>query len=321
MIKWTQHKLRKALVFSRKSRLLKSLKTSEQTADLLRAIERFVPREFLRHLEKNSIAELRLGDHVQKEMTVLFADIRSFTTLSEQMSPQDNFYFINGYLQRIVPVIRHHSGFVDKYIGDSIMALFDGDADDALLSAIDMLYELNVYNQTRNRPARQPIRIGIGIHRGPLMLGTIGESDRMESTVISDAVNLASRIERMNKLYGSTILVSEDILLNLKTPLNFQTRILDRVKAKGKNKMVTVLEVINGDPLDIKDAKLRISNFFEEGVSLYHLHEFKEALPLFEKCLQIFPEDRPSKIYVKRCEYYNAHGWDEEWAMLSEMGY
>ncbi|HYO06762.1 MAG TPA: adenylate/guanylate cyclase domain-containing protein, partial [Phototrophicaceae bacterium] len=159
------------------------------------ASARFVPREFLRFLKIESIVDARLGDSVQAEMTIMFADIRSFTSLSESMSPQQNFDFINSYLSRVGPVIRQYNGFIDKYIGDGIMALFPNRAEDAVQAAVEMQHQVKIYNLHRQNSGYQPIALGIGLHTGTLMLGTIGEAERMESTVISDAVNLASRVE------------------------------------------------------------------------------------------------------------------------------
>ena len=157
-------------------------RVKERTAELAQLntyYEYFVPREFLAFLQKNSILEVRLGDQVQQELSVMFADIRGFTTLSEQLTPQATFHFINEYLSWVSPVIRQHKGFIDKYIGDAIMALFPYQAENALQAAIAMLKQVakyNVYRQKRNASA---IHIGIGLHTGHLMLGIIGEQERM----------------------------------------------------------------------------------------------------------------------------------------------
>ncbi|HYX05016.1 MAG TPA: adenylate/guanylate cyclase domain-containing protein, partial [Reyranella sp.] len=164
------------------------------------SIERFVPHAFLRIVGKPSIVDVELGDNKQETMSILFSDIRSFTTLSESMTPDENFTFINAYLERMGPVIRNHNGFIDKYIGDAIMALFTN-ADDAVRAGLAMLETLAAFNAERRPAGQPPIGIGIGINSGSLMLGTIGEKQRMEGTVISDAVNLAARVEDLTKTY------------------------------------------------------------------------------------------------------------------------
>lgn len=124
-------------------------------------------------------------------MSVMFSGIRSFSSLSEIMSPQDNFKFINGYLSRISPVIRENGGFIDKYIGDGVMALFPGSPEEALRAAVYVIDRVNEYNAFRAELGyRKPISAGIGVHKGNMILGTIGESERFDTTVISDAVNI-----------------------------------------------------------------------------------------------------------------------------------
>lgn len=217
----------------------------EKLANLNRAYERFVPREFLRCLNKQSVEEIELGDQIERKMTILFADIRNFTTISEQLSPQENFDFLNAYLREISPVIREHHGFIDKYIGDAIVALFPNQADDAVLAALGMLQRLNEFNQQQQGAKWAPVRIGIGINTGMLMLGTIGEENRMDSTVISDAVNLASRLENLTKQYGVELLISEYTYQQLQNRHAYLIQLLDsEVKIKGRNELLAIYEVI-----------------------------------------------------------------------------
>jgi predicted ATPase/class 3 adenylate cyclase/GAF domain-containing protein len=223
---------------------------------LNQAFERFVPSEFLQFLNKQSIVDVQLGDQVEQEMSVLFSDIRDFTTLSEQMNPEDNFRFINSYLSRISPVIREHQGFIDKYIGDAIMALFRGGADNAVKAGIAMLNKLVEYNQHRTNSGYKPIQIGIGINTGLLMLGTVGEPNRMDGTVISDAVNLASRTEGLTKNYGVSLLITHETFKRLRNPRDYAIRRIDEVKVKGKSEYVTIYEVFDADPPELKAAKL-----------------------------------------------------------------
>ncbi|NJR23017.1 MAG: PAS domain S-box protein [Richelia sp. CSU_2_1] len=278
------------------SDLEKALAAEEKLTD---AYGRFVPHEFLHFLGYESILEVKLGDQVQKEMSVLFSDIRDFTSLSETMSPEENFQFINAYLSRMEPAITENFGFIDKYIGDAIMALFNGSADDAVKAGIAMLEQLNEYNNTRNRPDRPPLQIGIGINTGTLMLGTVGGQNRMDSTVISDAVNLASRVETLTKEYGVSMLITQNTFLQLTESYDF--RFIDRVKVKGKSQLVTVYEVFGADPPDVREKKLETKTMFEQALVLYHIERFAEATKLFSSCLQLNPADRVAQIYLHRC--------------------
>lgn len=207
------------------------------------SLERFIPREVLGFLNKTSITEIVLGDFSEMKMTVFFLDIRNFTGLSESMSPKENFKFINSFLKLFGPIIRDHNGFVDKYLGDGMMALFPGPPDESLAAAIAMRQALKEYNDGRVRGGYQAIEFGIGIHTGPLMLGTIGENRRMDSTVISDTVNAASRLEGLNKKYSVDILVSGATLDHLEHPEVFHTKFVAEETVKGKIRPIEVFQL------------------------------------------------------------------------------
>ncbi len=304
-----------------KQEMLARIKTHLHLAKLTSAYGRFVPHNFLRFLEKESIIDVQLGDQVQHEMTVMFSDIRSFTTLSEGMSPQETFDFINSYLSRVSPLIRKNNGFIDKYIGDGIMALFPDSANHAVQAAIAMEQALVLYNQDRQQQGEIPIAIGIGLHTGNLMLGTIGESERMETTVISDAVNLAARLEGLTKLYGVGILVSEATISQLSDGENYTYRFLDRVRVKGKKQPIAIYELY--------DEKLKISNQiktktkkrFQEAVLAYSQGNFVVAQGIFQKILRINPQDRAAMLYLKRCQRYQKIGVPQEWEGVTNLGF
>lgn len=279
-----------------------------------RASERFVPLEYLKLLDKKSIVDVQLGDHCQLNMSVLFSDIRSFTTLSENMTPRQTFLFVNSYLKNMGPIIREHNGFIDKYIGDAIMALFSSSADDAVLSAIGMLRHLEIYNEGRQAAGYAPIKIGIGLHTGDLTLGTIGEDFRMEGTVISDVVNLAARIEGMTKMYGAALLISEHTFSNLVTPIPYSIRMLDRVRVVGKSEPATIFEVLDGASNNVVlQKKIATKDQFAEALTLYDQKQFKEVVSIMENILVQCPEDKAAEIYKERCGRFLQEGVDEQW--------
>ncbi|MEP0886387.1 adenylate/guanylate cyclase domain-containing protein, partial [Trichocoleus sp. ST-U3] len=286
--------------------------------EFLAAASRFVPRDFLDFLGK-SIIDVELGDQVRKEMTIMFSDIRSFTTMSEKMSPQENFNFINDYLGKVSPAIRNQGGIIDKYIGDAIMALFpQQSAEAALQAAIEMQREVSIYNEHRLKNGYQPIAIGVGLHTGILRLGTIGEPERMETTVISDAVNLASRLEGLTKLYGAGILISGETLFKL-PPSKYSYRWLGQVKVKGRDESVSVFEVYDAEPATIVELKNKTKTAFETSLLLYSQKNFAQANQIFQEILQINPQDRAAKMYVERCEYYQEHEVPEEWSRMEDF--
>jgi two-component system sensor histidine kinase ChiS len=284
-----------------KSELLARLKTHLYLSKINQAYSRFVPREFLQFLNKESIVEVELGDQVQQHMSVLFADIRDFTSLSEQMTPQENFKFINAFLSRMEPAIAENHGFIDKYIGDAIMALFSRSADDALHASIAMLKRLDRYNEKRIEYGKSTIEIGIGINTGSLMLGTVGGRNRMDGTVISDTVNVAARIERMTRLYSANLLISHHTFLQLSNSNDYDMRVIDRVRVKGKVAYVSVYEVFDPDPPEIREGKLKSRTEFENALAFYYQKCYVEAIQKFQRCLEICPSDTIARSYLERC--------------------
>ena len=226
-----------------KDELLTRIRTHLELSHINKSYGRFVPHDFLELLGKESIIDIRLGDQIQGEMTVLFSDIRSYTTLSEQMTPEENFAFINAYLKRIGPVIQEHHGFISHYYGDGLMALFNGSPQDAIQAAVEIQQRVQKYNSERIAKGKIPIEAGIGIHSGDLMVGIIGDEDRNDAGVISDAVNTASRLEGLTSWFGVKIIVSESCL----NGDDGSSRFLGKVKVKGKEKTVSIYEWFGGD--------------------------------------------------------------------------
>lgn len=264
------------------------------------SIERFVPRPFLTIMGKPSIVSVKLGDNRRRDMTVLFSDIRNFTGLSEKMSPDENFSFINAYLERMGPVIRTHNGFIDKYIGDAIMALFES-ANDALHAGLAMLDTLDAFNADRVKADQAPIRIGIGLNSGSLMLGTIGETDRMDGTVISDAVNLAARIESLTKTYGVSLLITQHTYNQLADPRAFAIRPIDVVVVKGKTEAITVYEVYDRNSPAEREAKSFTRDLLQSGVAALAKRDLVAARQLFERSLALLPGDPAASNLLKCC--------------------
>lgn len=266
----------------------------------INTFHKFVPLQFIQILNLKNADLIQLGHCVEKHMTIMFSDIRGFTALSEKMTPQENFKFINDYLGQMEPIINQYQGFIDKYLGDGIMALFPKSADEAVQAAIAMLKQLIEYNKKQH--SLQPIKIGIGLHTGPLMLGTVGDQNRMDGTVISDAVNLASRVENLTKDYGTPLLITEQTYLKLVEPKQYLMRVIDAVQVKGKSEIVTVYEIYDADPHLMRTLKYKTRDDFEEGFILYHREEYEKAQLFFEKVLEINEQDEAARIYLERCQ-------------------
>ncbi len=278
---------------------------------IMNAYDRFVPHQILHLLGKDSVTEIKLGDNTERSMSFLFADIRNFTTLSEAMNPHQNFNFINEYLERMAPAIAQFHGIIDKYIGDSIMALFPTNADDAVKAAIAMQKSLRKYNEERRIAGFSSISIGIGLNTGLAILGTVGTESRLDNTVISDAVNLASRIERMTKTYGVGLLISEHTYYGLKDPSEYNIRFADRVRVKGKDRPQSVYEVFDADLPEQQKAKQTTKKTYEEALACYHLKDIPKAVSLLSQCIAACPDDKPAAIYLERCRRFLETGIHE----------
>jgi len=292
--------------------LHKVIYAHQQALTLLQQTEtaygRLVPHQLLNLLEAKSIVDVKLGDQVERKMTIMFSDIRDFTPLSESMTPAENFEFINSYLSQMEPVISKHRGIIDKYIGDAIMALFAHGADNALSGAIAMLERLTFYNAGRIRAGYVPIQIGIGLNTGMVMIGTVGGINRMDSTVIGDAVNLTARLEEATKTYHAPLIISQNTLYDLTDPSKYHIRFLDRIRVKGKSQPLSIFEVFDNDPVELRSSKLACQPLFDEAVAFYHLKDVPRAIELLKKCVEIAPNDFPALIYLERCYEYQATG-------------
>ncbi len=298
--------------FSR-SELLARIRTHIELSRTNKAYARFVPREFLRLLGKDRIEDVIRGDQVERDMSVLFADIRGFTTISENMSPRENFNFINSYLGRMGPIIREQGGFIDKYMGDGIMAIFPEHGTDAVRAAVGMNRELYRYNGHRAKVGYAPIGLGIGIHYGSIMLGTVGEQERMDGTVISSDVNLAARLEGLTKHFRVPVIASGDVLDLLKDDQKMAWRRLGKVLLKGKHRAVDAFDVFEGEQLERRARKLATRELFEQGVAQFSQGELARAERSFRQVRARDPEDYAARFYEERCGQLLQLGLPEGW--------
>ena len=289
---------------------LKSLAIQQQVR-VTEAYQRFVPLQLVKDLGKESILDVNLGDQVEVERSILFSDIRDFTTISEDMTPQQTFALINDYLGRMGPIVRNQSGYIDKFMGDGLMALFHRSASDAVTAAIKMQHDLLEYNRVATKTGQPLIDIGVGVNTGRMMLGTLGEAGRMEGSVISDAVNLAARLEGLTKLYQIGVLISEETYLALNKE-TFSVRLIDQVAVKGKKKSVMVYEILDADSDEIRILKQSDLQNFDKGFKLYQTQNIKKARGLFENIVANNPDDGVANLYLDRCTKLLETGWNSE---------
>jgi class 3 adenylate cyclase len=231
----------------------------------------------------------------------------------------DNFRFLNSYLKRMGPVIDRHQGFIDKYIGDAIMALFADSPGRALRAAADMQREVAEYNRHRARQGYAPIATGIGLNTGPLMLGTVGSRSRLDTTVIGDTVNVAARLQSLTKVFGAAVIASDWTVRSLKHPEEFRLRPIATVRVKGKSAPMDIHEALDADAPDAAERKTQLSNLFADGLAAYKAGRFAEAQSLFERYRSGLPGDPVCDFYFARCARFAADPPREGWDGVSEV--
>jgi len=324
----------RAMERERRRELKEKLAAYERNAALARVFERFVPKAFLDRLQRRAITDIDLGQCVEKKMTTLFSDIRSFTTLVERMTPEENFEFINEYLGYMEPAIHQQLGFIDKYIGDAVMALFDDDAADegdhrdrggaeqAVRAAVGMHEALDRYNALRRSRGDDPIEIGVGLHTGDLMLGTIGGRDRLNASVIGDAVNLASRIEGLTKRYGARTLLSDETVASLPADHGHTLRVVDRVRVKGKREPTTVYELLDCESPERIALRRKTLKRYTEALECLRASDVLRAAELLRGVLAEDPDDRAAALHLHTCEQLLdsclPEGWEDGVRALTE---
>lgn len=255
--------------------------------------------------------------------TILFSDIRDFTSISESLGAEETVKVLNKYFSLMVDCIHEESGILDKFIGDAIMAVFgnpfphEDDPDRAVRAAIAMMKALNHFNQKRNKKGLVPIKHGIGINTDMIVAGNIGSEKRMDFTVIGDGVNLASRVESLCKYYGAHILISEFTYQQLKS--TYRTRQIDKVIVKGKVNPVSIYEIIDFHDKHSFPNQIDVLNHFNNGVEFYNEALWDKAILSFQNALILYPEDKPSQLYIKRCKILKEHPPEPNWQGIWKM--
>ncbi len=286
---------------------------------LLNAFSRFVPVQFLNALRKTDIAEIRRGDSVEREVTVLFMDIRGFTTLSETLQPSEAAVYLNDLLEYVAAPIGANRGFIDKYIGDALLALFPEEPADAVATAIQMLGALEKWNGLNRNPGGRPAAIGIGIHTGHSVFATIGVGDRLSTTVLGDTVNIAARLESATKKYGVPLLISETTRERLRESPRFHWREIDRVRLKGKAQAATLFESFDHESPERVLVKRRILPEYERALADYRTGSFADALQRFQIVRTKLSEDVATRMYIKRCIHWLANPPEGSWDPVTDL--
>jgi len=280
--------------------------------DQIKLFEQFFPKDFLQCLSKESMLDIHLGDHVQRDMSILFTDIRNFTTISEKMTPEENYQFVNEYIKYIEPAIHNNHGFIDKYIGDAILALFYTPLD-AFQASLDIQKRIIEFNKAHAEEKYYPISCGVGLHCGTLMLGIVGVEKRLQVTVISDAVNLCARLQDLAPTAGALIMASKSFIDKLKDQPVDNIRFLGHVNVKGKAEVIPIFEVISLDNDPLSSLKIATKSLLHEGLNLFYDKKFAESCVKFKAILEQNPADKAVQRYLNLAAKYMLEGTPEDW--------
>ena len=261
-------------------------------------------------------------DGEEREATILFSDIRGFTSLAEKMKPKELVQMLREYFTLMVGVVFQFQGTVDKFIGDAIMSIFgaptpqSNHAELAVRTALEMRRLLGIFNANRVQKEQKPVDIGVGISTGAVVVGNIGSEQRLEYTAIGDAVNLASRLEGINKQYGTHIIMSEFTYHHVKNVI--VERELDEVRVKGRHEPVKIYEVM-GKPGEVSEITKKLRDRFAQGLAHYRKKAWDGAVEQFQQVLQLAPSDVPAQLYLDRCAMYKQNPPPEDWDGVFEM--
>ncbi len=295
---WDRHqRATEAVVEANRELESKVLERTRELNDLNELFLRFVPRQFQERIFKTRKVETGVIDSA--DLTVMFLDVRGFTTFAEERGTAGVVDGLTKLFEKIVPLVSENHGFVDNFSGDSFMAVFEGEqgAENAVATAvaIQRLLQLPGFS----------LRVGVGINSGPVVFAALGSEDRVSSTVLGDQVNLCARIEKLTKLMGAQILVSDATFDRMPDGLwRAESRFVDHLRVRGRKQPARIMEIFTGDPEPIREAKSATKELFQSSILAYSRREFLSALEGFRACLKQFPQDMVAIEYVRRCRYF-----------------
>jgi class 3 adenylate cyclase len=272
-------------------------------ARLIEAQHRFVPEAFLKTLGRPNLFDVELGQGTILELDILFTDIRGFTTIIEQMPPDQAMEFVNSYLAHMEPVIHEHGGFVADYEGDAILALFDEtDSEAAVAAGIAMAAAERADNEQRAAAGSPPVHTGLGINTDAVMLGVVGGASSLRATIVGDAANLASRIEGLTKRYATRMIITENTAKRLRPDSEIALRPLEHVQVVGRTEPALIFEVL--DALDPDDRARRLASLeaYQRAHDAYERSDFQEACSRFAAIVAADPGDGPAGVMLRRAE-------------------
>ena len=260
--------------------------------------EKIVPKQILKFLGKKNMLELEVGSQVKKTATTLFCNIRNSGLINQTLSLEENFNYINSYLNVVSPVIRKYGGFVDKYLDDGILAVF-ANAQSAISCGIQIVKTVSQKNlETKDMPN---LDVGIGVHTGEVIFGVVGDDIRKAPTLISNSVNIASKMDEINKVYGSVMIMSKQTLNELPSTYKFEYRYVGNLKIEDQKEVLSIFECLDVYPRQKREKLIKFHNDFENGVRAFVNGKFQDAKSIFEKVYQKEKDDKVCYVYYNKC--------------------
>lgn len=287
-------------------------KSFNQLQELNEVYYKFVPFRFIELLGKKNILDVKLGDQVQQKMIVMSLQLRDFYKISNTLNTEENFSLINNTFNTYGSMITENNGVVERYEDAGILSLYQEDKEQAIDTAISIIRKMNMQNKMAGKNGEKIVDIGVAIHEGDIMLGIIGQKERMSARAISEDVSAAMMLQKISKKLGSYILVSDNAMKGITTKYNY--RYLGKVYLKELEKEIGVYDFFDGDDLDIRKKKLETKKEMEEGISLFEQKNFYEARKRFIHVTKINHLDDASKMYLFLSDKYSkdgvANGWN-----------
>jgi len=279
------------------------------------AFAHYVPEKVVQEIVNNP-ESLQLGGE-ERTVTVIFSDVAGFTTISEKLTPHELVLLLNEYLTAMTNIVLENNGIIDKYEGDAIMAEFgmpvpyEDHPQAACRTSLQMQKKLSEMRKKWKAEGRPELEARVGINTGDVIVGNMGSESVFDYTVMGDSVNLGARLEGANKMYNTKIMISEFTYEYIKN--DFYTRPLDLIRVKGKNKPVAVFELIAERSEQLDSKYLEMLDAYHKGIQAYRTRKWSDAIDFFEFCLNIYPEDYPSKLYRKRCIEFKYNEPEPNW--------
>lgn len=266
----------------------------------------FVPEALMERIAPQGVESIQLGNATEEEVSVLLCDIRDFTAITESQPPSDTINWLNEFFSQMSQAIDAHSGFIDKFMGDALLAVFDrseSHATNAVQAAVTMQQQIAGFNQDRQAyQLQEPLRVGVGIHTGKAAIGALGSQLRMEPTVIGDVVNTASRLEHLTKVYGCSLIASETTVAALADKSQFCYRWLDRVIPTGKQEHLNLYEILGSREYAMEPVKVQTQAIYAAGVEAWHQGNYQRALSCWQQVCDRYPEDKVADYQRQRCQ-------------------